>query len=746
MLAWHAAAAMNRHSAPMVAALVVAFAMSGALALGHGSLLASALEHVELSTLDARFRVRGPRPTTGEVVLVALDDETLRQAPELIQKRAGFAALLDAVHAAGAKVVGVDAFFAEPESPIDAVLVDDVRAFIDDAAAFATASEPAASLLRRVREETRGDDVLAAAIARGSHDGRATVLGIHPKARGVALDDETVRRARYGQVAADSAGTVRSADAFLASLPRFSSSAAAVGLVTIELDDDQVGRRLAAARRHVGGAASGAVLAPLAVHVAARMRGLTATQVGYLPGSAILLGPTTRAPVFDDALLLSFRGPRATFPTYSAVDVVGGRIPPDALRGRAVLVGFTYLSHDVFATPFDAASPGLEVHATAVDNLLAGDALSRSSALVDAAFALLLGLAIAALYSRAGPGRAAVRLVGSAVVVVAGATIAHGAFVSSMNTWLALAAPAATAAAASIAALVTAYLTEGAERRRLRKAFAHYLADEVITELMANPQALALGGARRNVTILFSDIRDFTTLSEKMEPLALSRFLNDYLTPMTRAVLEQRGFIDKYVGDAVMAVFGAPAPTHDHPDRALATALDMHRRLLLLRTTVHPDLAIGVGINTGEAVAGNMGSAERFDYTVIGDAVNLASRLESLTKRYGVFCIVGDNTRKRATAAAFRFREIDLVRVKGRTQPVAIHELIVCDGYVDVEAFDSAVAAFREGRFAEARAGFTGFRDRNAGDAVVALYIDRLSQLGDAAPEGWDGVVDHLTK
>jgi adenylate cyclase len=219
---------------------------------------------------------------------------------------------------------------------------------------------------------------------------------------------------------------------------------------------------------------------------------------------------------------------------------------------------------------------------------------------------------------------------------------------------------------------------------------------------------------------------------------------------MTRAVLGERGFVDKYVGDALMAVFGAPAPTSDHPDRALGAALEMHRQLEVLRATTHAGLDIGVGLNTGEVVAGNMGSEERFDYTVIGDAVNLASRLEGLTKRYGVFCIVGDDTRVRASAG-FRFRELDLVRVKGRATPVAVHELLGGPGrtlaqHVDVDGWQQGLTAFRAGLFKDARRHFTAFSERNSSDRVARLYLERLAILGDNAPAGWDGVVDHHEK
>jgi len=726
---------------PMVAGVVVAVVVAAGLALGHDSLMSDGLARLELLTLDARFRARGPTPATGDVVIVALDDATLQQAPELAQRRAGMATLIDAIHGAGASVIGIDAFFAEGESPLDPTLIKDLAAVVDDGM-DQTLPDPIKDLLRRVRNETRGDEVLATSLKAA----RPVVLAIHRSASGGELEPGVLRRARYGQVAPGAGPPPPTATTLVSSLPSLSLAAGLLGLVTVEFDGDQVSRRLAATRLH-----QQAFLVPLAVQMAAAHRGLSPAQVGYLPGEAIALGGS-RVPIEDHALLLNHRGPNA-FKTLSAVDVVSGRLDPATLRatlqGKAVLVGYTYASHDVSATPFNHDAPGVEIHATAIDNLLAGDVLRRTPAWFDGLAALLCGLAGALLFGPLGPRRTAWRVAGLVAVVIGAIALATLALARG-TVWLSLMGPLTSTVAAAAVTLLAAYATEGAERRRLRSAFAHYLAPAIIDELMQNPAALALGGARRETTLLFSDIRGFTTLSESLAPEALTALLNAYLTPMTRAVLAERGFVDKYIGDAIMAVFGAPAPTTDHSVRALSAALAMHRVLLDLRRTLRADLDCGVGLNTGEVVAGNMGSSERFDYTVIGDAVNLASRLEGLTKRYGVFCIVGPQTRAQA-GGSFTFRELDLVRVKGREQPVPIGELLAGPGhsiasYVDIDTFNGAVAAFRAGAFTNARSGFQAFQQRNPQDPVTAMYLDRLRSLGDVAGDRWDGVFDHAEK
>jgi adenylate cyclase len=302
--------------------------------------------------------------------------------------------------------------------------------------------------------------------------------------------------------------------------------------------------------------------------------------------------------------------------------------------------------------------------------------------------------------------------------------------------------------------MALSYLGEGLQRRWLRRTFSRYLGEEVLDQLLANPQALRLGGERRALSVLFSDIRDFTSLSERLSPEQLVAFLNAYLTPMTHAVLERKGLLDKYIGDAVMAVFGAPVALADHADQALGCALQMHRELEALAAPLQAQFGIapriGVGVNTGEMVVGNMGSAERFDYTVAGDAVNLASRLEGLTKTYGVFCLVGEACR-RAASPHFRFREIDLVQVKGKHEPVGIFELLAGPGrevsrWSGLDTWDRALAAYRAGRLAEARVDLEAFLRSNPSDKVAGLYLERLAALPDLAPAGWSPVFEHTHK
>jgi adenylate cyclase len=727
---------------PVAGGLAVTLVLAGAVALHRRDVVPlQFLERLERAGLDRLFQLRGPIAPGPETVVVAYDDATLARDATLFEHRAGWARVIRAAKAAGAKVIGVDAFFATPERMLPVELEEAVRQYF--AAAPAAASEPAGLLLERIRDAMQGDAALAAALGEAGN----VVLSLHLDA--TAPDEEpaqSLSRGKYGQSVVGGA-PLRRSGVISASLAVLNDQARALGSVTVDEDDTSTTRRVELGRGGVGG-----VYAPLAVQVLAQ-------YLDVPRGKVVFEGPTHQVRIGalkvetdDNGVWLNFRGPTGTFKTYPAVDLVEGRLPAGALEGKIVLIGMTHLFGDRVLTPFGQRFPGVEVHATLVDNLLRNDPLRRAPWWVDVLACLAVGFAISALYWPHWLGSPGLQVAGSVALLAGWLAVVWAAF-ATRGLWLFWTGPVVVLLLAGSTCLALSYLGEGLQRLRLRKAFAHYLGEDVIREMLENPGMLRLGGERRNLTVLFSDIRGFTTLSEKLSPEQLVSLLNTYLTPMTQTVLSRGGLLDKYIGDAIMAVFGAPVPSAEHPAKALSCALQMHRELQVLKTLpamLGLDLAIGVGVNTGDMVVGNMGSAERFDYTVAGDAVNLASRLEGLTKLYGVFCLVGDSTRK-AAGPGFTFREVELVQVKGRHEAVALHELLGGEGqavarYQSLPVFEQAVAAFRKGRLAEAREGFRAFLVQNEGDRVSELYLERLAALGNAAPEGWSPVFAPLTK
>jgi adenylate cyclase len=720
-------------------ALGIALAFAWALAIFAwrsdlvGADLVRPLDILERDTLDLRFQRRGHLSVDPAIALVVFDDRTIELDPDLFERRVGDARVIDAIAAAGAKVIGLDFLFQDRERVLPDPLVADVDAYL------ATPGEPpvpADALLGRVQAEVHGDDILVASIKNAGN----VVLGFHAGERGDEPGKE-MSRGKYGQV---SPGPFMppAAERVLVSHPMFAKACARMGLITVYEDDTGSVRDVP-----VGISIGPSVGVPLGVAVAAEYLGVSRAQLAYSAETGTITIGDRTITADDGGLLLDWHG--EDFPTYSVHDLVAGTLPVDALRDKIVLVGFTHLSEDRVTTPF-GQRPGVEVHATVADGILDGDAIHRASPRADALLTLVVGLGVALVFLIKGAGPPA-RLAGSAAVVIAALVGIQLAFVRG-DLWVNAVGPLLAGASTASACLAAAYLQEGLQRRQLRATFAHYLSDDLVEELALDPSRVSLSGERRELTVLFTDIRSFTTFSEKLEPLQLAEFLRAYFTPMTRAVLDNDGYVDKYIGDAIMAIFGAPVRRQQHAAEACQAALTMHTRLAEVTETAKQygiDLAIGAGINTGEMVVGNIGSAERFDYTVLGDAVNLGSRLEGLTKVYGVFCLVGPRTAAGA-GPAFTFRPVDLVRVKGKAEPIEIFELCAGPGvtivtYAGVERFAAGIASWRSGDFDASRASFRAFAADNPHDEVTRLYLERLAELT-APPEGWDGVFVHTKK
>ncbi len=701
------------------------------------------IEELERLTLDTRFRIRGPETPGNAVALVVIDDETVRRHPELAERRAPFADLITAIADDQATVIGIDGILADPERLLGDTLERDIHTYV---AEHEPDDSPGDQLLRRVDEATSGDRKLEAAVRAAG----TVVLGLSLGRRGEPLpEDPALRKGRYDQSLRGAVPPIE-AERGLTSLPQFNAAARALGSITLVEDSDQAVRELGFVSTHAG-----ATYMPLVVPLLAAFDRAPQGSLAYRAGAQQVRIGQRMLDLESDRIILNYRGPDRTFATYRAADVLDDQVG-DALAGKIVIIGITYLGSDRVRAAFSPSLPALEVHATAIDNILAGDPIERAAPMVDLALCLLAGLLTALLFRRRLDGSPGLRFGGLAVLTTTYLSAVQVAFTSA-DLWLSVVWPLAAIVAIGSLGIATAYAGEARQRRWLRRAFSQYLGEETMGELLADPDAPALGGARRHLSMLFSDIRDFTSISESLSPEELVDLLNTFLTPMTGAVLERGGYLDKYIGDAVMAVFGAPVRHPDHAARALNTAIAMHKAL----DRVNPSIverglepfAIGVGVNTGDVVVGNMGSAERFDYTVVGDAVNLASRLEGLTKIYGARCLVGEATWRElnTTESGFRFREVDRVRVKGKAKPVALFELLsgpegVLADYELLPRFAEALAAYRSGEFANARAGFTAFGNKNPDDRVAALYLERLAQLGGEVPAGWDGVTSFRSK
>ncbi len=454
----------------------------------------------------------------------------------------------------------------------------------------------------------------------------------------------------------------------------------------------------------------------------------------------------------DGMMMINYYGGTDTFPNYplagiisSAFQIANGEEPqisPEVVKDKIVVFGLAAPGlYDMKPSPISKVYPGPEVHATVMENLMRGDFIRPFRA--QATFAVVfLSAAIASL------GLAWIATswgVAIFMILVLALIVGSSFLLFSNGIWMPLVTPFLAASFSSFAMILKNYLTEGRRRREIKSAFKQYLSPEVVSEISKDPERLRLGGEEKIVTLFFSDIADFTTISESTEPPALVAKLNEYFSSTTRIIQESGGTLDKYIGDAIMAFWGAPLPMDDHASKAATAALQIQSFL-----AKGSPFTTRIGIHTGPAVVGNIGSDIRFNYTAIGDTVNLASRLEGLNKKLGTRIMISESTFD-AAKGMVDARRIGAVRVKGRLKPVGIYEPLGTKGEhhaLSVESlsmFSEALALFETGKFSEAATLFgkvAGISD----DPCSKIYIGICRQYDLNPPEGFDGVINFTTK
>ena len=678
------------------------------------------LRFMELKALDLRMVSRGQLPTTGQVIIATVDEKSLSEIGRWPWSRSMTAKLVDSLKEYGAKAVGFDIVFAEPEQSTgpsaDAILAKSVKSaknvslgyffhtsmkdveFLTEEYINASGSLIGGSMYSMVREK--------------GHEGDYNLITAYAPVPSIKAIAESGENCGYFNAFPDPDGVIRWSplvikfqDNFYYSLP--------IALLMQYLDYPMIVLNLA--------------------------------EFGV---DGVMLGDL-RIPTDEiGRLLINYLGPAKTFPHYSISDIIAGRLSPELIKGKIVIVGATATGiYDLRVTPFSPVYPGVELHATVVENILQGNFLEQSAwtTFIDICgiivFGMIIGIAIPRLKALQGILLVMVLLGG----FVAGNTLIFAKY----NTWLNMVYPVLTMMTIYLVITVYRYFTEEREKKKIRGAFQYYLTASVINELLKDPTKLKLGGDKKDLTVMFSDIRGFTTISEKLTPEELVHLLNEYLTAMTDIVFKYEGLLDKYIGDAIMAVFGAPVDQPDHALRSCRTALEMMATLKGLQqkwaAEGRPFVDIGVGINSGDMVVGNMGSNMRFDYTVMGDNVNLSSRLEGINKEYGTHIVISEFTYEVVKEEVF-CRELDAVRVKGKKLPVKIYELI-CERKDAAEheeyigRFHAGLAHYKAARWDEGIAAFKSVLEIRPDDPPAKLYIQRCQDLKENPPEGeGDGV------
>jgi len=596
-------------------------------------------EVLEAKTLDVQFNLRGSVKPGPETVIAAIDERSIKNLGRFPWPRSTWGRVVDRLTEEGAKVIVFDVFFAEPES----VASDDLfqRAIMQSGRV----------VLPVVFDLVEGGDKET-----GFTDQKLDFL---------------LPSAYMAMKNTDAAFGAPSAKMVLPTLFRFSTYAKTLAHINMSSDSDGTLRWEMLAVEYQGD-----YYAPIGLQAARLYLDVPPEKMALDFSGAVEVGDTVIPTDEFGRMLINYRGPNKTFPMYSISDILDRKLPEGAFKDKIVLIGATAIGiYDLRVTPFSTNMAGIEKHASVVDNILRGDFLRKSTDLdipLIFVFTLILGILIPRLGAKAGAALFILVFAGYSVFV-------YYLFVSK-GIWFSYIYPASALFFGYTSQTAYRFFTEERRARDIRKMFSSYVSKRIVDELIRDPSKAKLGGDRKEISVLFSDIRGFTSFSEKHRPEEVVTQLNEYLGAMTNIVFEYDGTLDKFVGDAVMAFWGAPLDQPDHADRACKCALTMITKLQELQKKWESEgkyvIDIGVGINTGDMIVGNMGAeGKKMDFTVIGDNVNLGARLESLTRKYNNHIIISEYTYSRVKDIV-KVNELGSVTVKGKEQPVVIYDLV----------------------------------------------------------------------
>lgn len=711
------------------------------------------INHMDALIYDAKVRLTMPQGVDQRVVILDIDEKSLAEQGRWPWGRDKLATLMDKLFDKyGVKLVGFDVVFAEPDESSGLKSLESLaKGALKNDSAFASA-------LRDLRPQLDHDARFAAALKN-----RSVILGYYfsSKEGGVSSGAAPEPVFPAGTFSGRQIGFTQWVS-FGGNLPEFQKAAAGAGHFNPLVDIDGTSRRVPLLVEH-----QGQYYEALSLAMVRNLLGNPPIIPGYPEGSSggyagmewlDLMGAgggVMRIPVDENAAtLIPYRGYERSFRYISITDVLNERIPKEELVGRVVVVGTTAPGlMDLRATPVGAAYPGVEIHANLIAGMLDGVIKHKPPYILgaDVLLVLIAGAVMVFLLPMLSPLRATI--VGAMVMLFL--LSVNFSFWHSANVVLPLANGMIAIALLYALNMSWGYFVESRTKRQLTGLFGQYVPPELVEEMSRDPENYSMAGRKAELTVLFSDIRGFTTISEGLEPNELATLMNEYLGAMTLVVRKHRGTLDKYIGDAIMAFWGAPVEDPEHAKHSILTGLEMHVALKELNKDLvsrgWPELKIGVGVNTGPMTVGDMGSKVRQSYTVMGDAVNLGSRLEGITKQYGVGFIAGEATRE-LVKKEFVFRELDRVRVKGKDEPVGIYEPIGLEGEVEKPVLDElkiwnqALRTYRAQDWDQAEVALLNL-SRMSPHKLYEVYAERVAHYRKEPPgQDWDGAWTFDTK
>jgi adenylate cyclase len=703
------------------------------------------IEEIRLRTFDAFQRIDPRKKTIRPVTIVDIDEKSMEKLGQWPWPRTRIAELVTELTRLGAVVIAFDAVFSEPDRLNPAVAAD----------TFPNLDEETRAKLRALPSN---DQIFADAIRKSR-----VVLGESGLPEEIAALDKTLPVTGLAMLGEEPQRFMFEFPGLLRNVPVLEHAAAGRGLFTIRPERDGIVRRVPMIMQAQGQIMPSLTFEMLRVATGSGTILIKAEAAGIKSvGIKGIQIPTDH----NGQLWVHFARNDASI-YVPVINVLEKNVAPDMIEGKLVVIGTSAVGlNDIKTTPVSRAMPGVEIHAQVLESALTGAVISQPiyGIAIEFTTALVFGLLVIAFAPLFGP----------VTLVALGAAFATGLIGTSVYFYVQhrllidFSYPLMSTTSIYLTLIFSSFVREQAQRRQIRSAFGQYLSPALVEQLAQSPEKLVLGGEEREMTIMFSDMRGFTSISEtyKSDPQGLTALMNRFLTPLTNAILNRKGTIDKYMGDAIMAFWNAPLDDKDHQLNACEAALDMLERVDELNQAREQEakdegrpfipLNAGIGLNTGTCVVGNMGSDQRFDYSVFGDSVNLASRLEGQSKEYGFPIIVGSKTAL-AVKDRFAILELDFIMVKGKKEPEVIYaiagrqdtaqsgrfqrlrnltiEMLACYRSRD---WDGALAAIERGRKTD---------EANSLELLYRLYEARIrGYLEDPPPQDWNGAFALLTK
>lgn len=720
----------------------------------------------ELIFQNAHFKWRGPVSPGQEVVIAAIDEKSIDELGRWPWPRKNLTRLVEKLVERNAKVIGFDMVFSSPDESSG---IENLKNLQTELRAKGEIRVAVSAIVERYIRDSDYDTRFARVLAQS----RRAVLGyfFHFNRKGLDhLSEKTLHESFQSVKPAKFVGFIksnrdvdlssvdfRSAYAVEANLPILSRAVKQVGFISIDVEPDGSIRKLPLiVKYHDKQSGQDYFFPPLAIRVLEKfLDGILLFRVSEFGVEKVLLDGETslQIPTNDRGeAQINFIGDRGAFPHFSATDIIHDRkdlIPDGSLRNKIVLVGVTARGlENVKITPFDLNYPGVEIHATVIDNILRKKSLHQPKAidLINIAYLILLGFILTWVYSGVRPGLGLMIWVLSLVMQF---FLSHWMMVEK-KFWLADVYPLLENTLIMASIMISRYGAEMKQKQRIQNVFSKFLSSGVIDQLLKDPSGLKLGGEQKELTALFTDIVGFTSFSERYSPKELVNLLNAYLTEMTGILFKYEGTLDKYDGDAIKAFFGAPLYFEEHAKRACWVAIEMLERLRDQRKSWRkagsPELHMRVGVNTGMMVVGNFGSKNRMNYGINGDSVNLAARLEAANKEYGTSCLISESTYQQAKKY-IEARELESIRVVGRAAPVKVYELLGKAGSMNADIrkilplYYEGLDHYRRRNWEAAIVSFEKVLRVNSKDGPSLTFRNRCLHFRmKPPPEVWDGV------